>query len=523
VRSDLLTAPERPTGLAPAPPPRPPRPTQAYPPARAWWWTPRGPHDRPERPDGVERWRTDLVVAVAASRQRPRGLVLLRPAAAVPLLVAMIVLRLAILVTLPAAWGCRVVANDLPSPLERWYRWTLRLANRLRAWLWLTTDDPDTVALSLRRRPPHRRARAWSWLVLAPFQLVLRYFAGVLVAVVVPAAWMAALFLGREPAPVQRLLAPVLGWLARGDAYLLLLSDRRPRLPEIAPRPPSGAPDATWPRLPPWPAWVAPASVGLGIGLIIASGLLVFAAASATHTSLEHPDPGFDIASGAVTSLTILASALVTARLTGRLRPWQFGLARLQVARSVGWMLVALGGFALAFAAALAPFVLVGTLSVDDGAIGYRLSTGALPVDRSSGPAVIVGATLAIAVLAPICEEIFFRGVMFGSLRRWKGVWVAATITAVVFSAAHLEFSPVIFADRLIAGFVWCLVYARTGRLLPGMMAHAANNAVVIGLLLGWDWQIPLLVASCVAVVTLCVSPFARRPGRVPRPEMVLA
>jgi membrane protease YdiL (CAAX protease family) len=63
--------------------------------------------------------------------------------------------------------------------------------------------------------------------------------------------------------------------------------------------------------------------------------------------------------------------------------------------------------------------------------------------------------------------------------------------------AAHLEFSPVIFADRLIAGFVWCLVYARTGRLLPGMMAHAANNAVV--------------------------APFARRPGRVLRPEAVIA
>ncbi|HEX3317463.1 MAG TPA: type II CAAX endopeptidase family protein [Solirubrobacteraceae bacterium] len=521
MRSDLLTAPERPAALAPPPPP--PRPAQPHPRPAIWWWTPRAPHARPERPDGVERWRTDLVVAVPASRRRHRGLVLLRPLAAVPLVAAMILLRLAILVTLPVAWGCRVVANDLPRPLERLYRWMLRLVNRLRAWLWLTTDDPEAVALSLRRRPPHRRSRAWSWLLLAPFQLVLRYFSGVLVAVVVPAAWVAALVIGREPAPVQRLLAVVLAWLARGDAYLLLLSDRRPRLPEIAPRPPSGAPDATWPRLPPWPAWVAPASVGLGIGLIIASGLLVFAAAGATHTSLEHPDPGFDIASGAITSLTILASALVTARLTGRLRPWQFGLARLQAVRSVGWMFVALGGFVLTFAAVLAPFVLAGTLSLDDGAIGYRLSTGALPVDGSSGPPVIVGATLAIAVLAPICEEIFFRGVMFGSLRRWKGVWVAATITAVVFSAGHLEFSPVIFADRLIAGFVWCLVYARTGRLLPGMMAHAANNAVVIGLLLGWDWQIPLLVAACVATVTLCVSPFARRPGRVPRPEMVIA
>jgi membrane protease YdiL (CAAX protease family) len=345
------------------------------------------------------------------------------------------------------------------------------------------------------------------------------------VAVVVPAAWVAALVTGREPAAVQRLLAPVLAWLARGDAYLLLLSDLRPRLPEIAPRPPSGAPDATWPRLPPWPAWVAPASVGIGVGLVIASGIAVLAAAGATGNSVAHPDTAFEIAADAATSLTILISALVTARLTGRLRPWQFGLARLQVVRSVGWMFVALGGFVLAFAAVLAPFVVLGAVALDDNSssIGSVLATGGLPVDKASGPVAIVFATLGIAVLAPICEEIFFRGVMFGSLRRWKGVWVAATITAIVFSAAHLEFAPVIFADRLVAGFVWCLIYARTGRLLPGMMAHAANNAVVIGLLLGWDWQIPLLVAACVATVTLCVSPFARRPGRVPRPEMVIA
>jgi membrane protease YdiL (CAAX protease family) len=316
----------------------------------------------------------------------------------------------------------------------------------------------------------------------------------------------------------------MLAWLARGDAYLLLLSDHRPRLPEIAPSPPSDAPDASWPRLPPWPPWVAPASVGIGIGLSIASSFAVLGAAAATDTSLTNPDPPFDLAAGAVTSLTILASALATARLTGRLRPWQFGLARLQVGRSLGWMVIALAGFALAFAALLAPFVLGGAASLDDGdAVGYRLSSGGLPVDDASGPLVVIFTALAIAVLAPICEEIFFRGVMFGALRRWKGVWVAATITAIVFSAAHLEFSPVIFADRLIAGFVWCLIYARTGRLLPGMMAHAANNAVVIGLLLGWDWQIPLLVAASVGTVTLVVAPFARRPGRVPRPEMVIA
>src|SRR5215212_1208695 len=240
VRNDLLIAPERP--LRVAAPPRLPAPLPGVP-----WWSGRpAPHDRPDRPEGVERWRSDLVVAVPTSRRRRCGLVLLRPLAALPVLVLLVALRLAVLVALPVAWGCRVVANDLPQPLARAYTWTLRRVNRLRAWLWLTAEDPDDVALSLRRRPPHRRRRAWSWLLLAPFQLFLRYFADALAAVLVPLGWITSLVTGREPGAIERVLLPTLAWLARGDAYLLLLSDHRPRLPEIAPGPPSGAPDASY-------------------------------------------------------------------------------------------------------------------------------------------------------------------------------------------------------------------------------------------------------------------------------------
>ena len=137
------------------------------------------------------------MLAVPTSRRRRRGLVLLRPLAALPLLGLLVALRLAVLVALPVAWGCRVVANDLPQPLARAYTWTLRLVNRLRAWLWLTAEDPGDVALSLRRRPPHQRRRAWSWLLLAPFQLFMRYFAAVLAAVLVPLGWVASLITGR--------------------------------------------------------------------------------------------------------------------------------------------------------------------------------------------------------------------------------------------------------------------------------------------------------------------------------------
>ena len=87
---------------------------------------------------------------------------LLRPLAAVPAVAALLALRVIVLVTLPVAWGCRLVANDLPAPLVRAYGRVLRAVNRLRAWLWLTADDPQDLALALRRRPPHRRRRALS-------------------------------------------------------------------------------------------------------------------------------------------------------------------------------------------------------------------------------------------------------------------------------------------------------------------------------------------------------------------------
>jgi hypothetical protein len=76
VPNHLLTAPERPP--VSAPPVATPR-AIAYPPA---WWGRRAPHERPEVPAGVERWRTDLVVGMPGSHRRRRGLVLLRLLAA---------------------------------------------------------------------------------------------------------------------------------------------------------------------------------------------------------------------------------------------------------------------------------------------------------------------------------------------------------------------------------------------------------------------------------------------------------
>jgi membrane protease YdiL (CAAX protease family)/uncharacterized RDD family membrane protein YckC len=85
-----------------------------------------------------------------------------------------------------------------------------------------------------------------------------------------------------------------------------------------------------------------------------------------------------------------------------------------------------------------------------------------------------------IAVAAPIAEEIFFRGMLFGGLRRRLSTLPAAAISALVFGALHATTGVSAVPPLIIFGFVLALLYERTGSLVPGMIAHALNNALAL-------------------------------------------
>ena len=117
----------------------------------------------------------------------------------------------------------------------------------------------------------------------------------------------------------------------------------------------------------------------------------------------------------------------------------------------------------------------------------------------------------AIAVAAPIGEEIAFRGYLFPALTRWRGPWIGAIVTALLFGAAHLLVYPLVFLPALaFFGFGACLLFWFTGSLLPSICLHAINNAIAAGILLGGSWQVPLGVLGAVAAVLLLLAPFAR-------------
>jgi uncharacterized protein len=91
----------------------------------------------------------------------------------------------------------------------------------------------------------------------------------------------------------------------------------------------------------------------------------------------------------------------------------------------------------------------------------------------------LLAVTLAV-LLAPVLEELVFRGGLHGSLRARVGVWPAALISSTVFAAIHLEVitsSPAFLVQLFVLGLIFVWLYERTGNLLAPVLAHLAFNA----------------------------------------------
>jgi membrane protease YdiL (CAAX protease family) len=85
-------------------------------------------------------------------------------------------------------------------------------------------------------------------------------------------------------------------------------------------------------------------------------------------------------------------------------------------------------------------------------------------------------AAAAVTVAAPIGEEIFFRGFLYGSLRRRFGFWPAAGISGAVFGAVHVL--PLLIPLMFVVGIALAFIYEWRGSLVASMAAHSAFNII---------------------------------------------
>jgi uncharacterized protein len=287
------------------------------------------------------------------------------------------------------------------------------------------------------------------------------------------------------------------------DEPPVVVSEPQPALPAPAPAPDPGEQEPTRSPDTPWPAWSAALALVGGLVLAALGGLVVDLPALALGVKLtsSHTPPGLAIADTVVQDVAFVLAALYCAHLGGRaVSSWQFGLRR----PAVGWWTA--GRLVVLL---LLVFVL---LSVVWSEVLHPEEEKLLEQLGSNEGAVLLALSAALTcVVAPICEEILFRGYIFTALRNWRGTIPAAVITALLFGGVHVGSAPVLDLVPLAGlGFGLCLLYRYTGSLYPAIVAHSLNNSLAFSSLENWSWQMPVLMVSALVGIAALVLLFKR-------------
>jgi membrane protease YdiL (CAAX protease family) len=249
-------------------------------------------------------------------------------------------------------------------------------------------------------------------------------------------------------------------------------------------------PDGAAPR---WPAWYA--GVGFLVALI-ATLVVVGILAAATNVDPDDPDPAFTVIATFLQALIFIGTGVLFASFTRKPRAEQFGLRPTRFWSGVGW--AALGMFTF--------YALVAIYSVVVHPDAEQTVAQDLGADQ--GTFGMIAAGFMVICVAPVAEEFFFRGFFYRALRSRWSVLGAALIDGLLFGVIHYDFSGadalLILPPLAILGFIFCLVYERTGSIYPTIAMHSLNNAIAFGvtiedpsvsLVLG-----PLMLLACAAV-----------------------
>lgn len=198
-------------------------------------------------------------------------------------------------------------------------------------------------------------------------------------------------------------------------------------------------------------------------GLVLFANYLVFG-------FLGWDSDGGAVLVTAVKQLSLLVPIIIWVRHTrGSLAP--IGLRRGWRARDV------VAGIGAGLGAVLAGTVAIAITAEVVRAITGHQPTVTTPLQDTAGPWLVIDAVMAVC-LAPICEEVYFRGFLFQGLRsRMRFVW-AALVSGSFFAFVHVE--PIRFFGLALMGVILASVFEHRRTLLSSVAAHATINVIAV-------------------------------------------
>ncbi len=214
----------------------------------------------------------------------------------------------------------------------------------------------------------------------------------------------------------------------------------------------------------------------------------------ALYTLLTADGTTYTLISGLATIIVVLAFYLI------RRRRLSEALWLRRVDAPVLWTGAALSpGLYLIVTLVLAALPDAWTQSYNDAASG--IDTGSF-----------IG-VLSVALVAPVVEELIFRGLIMTRLSRVMPGWLAVVLAAAVFGACHGH--PVWAGYAFVLGTLYGFVALRAGSILPSILGHLVFNAIgqVFTFLPESEDGMEILIALGILLVVGIAAPIVNRKG----------
>ncbi|MFZ0831622.1 MAG: type II CAAX endopeptidase family protein [Mycobacterium sp.] len=173
-------------------------------------------------------------------------------------------------------------------------------------------------------------------------------------------------------------------------------------------------------------------------------------------------------------AFAVAAPGVVAAGLVVLITKWRGNGPRTDLRLHWSWRSVGLGlafGFGGLVISLPAAAIYVAIVGPDANSAVSAVFGG---VHASWPVAVIV--CLIVVFVAPFCEEVVYRGMLWGALERRWGKWVALVVSTVVFALAHLEFARLPLL--LVVAIPIALARLYSGGLIASVVAHQVTNVL---------------------------------------------
>lgn len=82
----------------------------------------------------------------------------------------------------------------------------------------------------------------------------------------------------------------------------------------------------------------------------------------------------------------------------------------------------------------------------------------------------------ALVIMAPIAEEVLFRGYLYGKLKKYVPIWAAILMTSITFGAIHGAWNLAI--DTFALSVIMCLLREITGNIWASILLHMMKNGI---------------------------------------------